>query len=156
MAANIHVGAAAPGPATPTRNDNAPGQGCVAKGQREAVSGDCAGHGAADQDVIGIDSIHPEKVIALLQIRDQHAGNDAATQERRIFDALQSWPVSTLEARRYLDVLHPAARVLSLRQEGIEILTVWTNQVTECGKPHRVAKYVLTKGAAAAGGGRAL
>ncbi len=48
-----------------------------------------------------------------------------------------------IEARRDLDILSPAARVLELRRKGYRIDTVWIKQPTDCGKLHRVAKYVL-------------
>lgn len=55
---------------------------------------------------------------------------------------------TTIEARTTLDIIHPAGRVLSLRKAGEKIETVWTWDVTEQGKPHRVAKYLLAGGGA--------
>ncbi len=51
--------------------------------------------------------------------------------------------MTTLDARRDLDVLHPAMRILELRQLGYDIRTVWVQQPTACGKLHRVGKYLL-------------
>lgn len=71
--------------------------------------------------------------------------NTASAQRKRILEALKIAPVSTLKARRDLDVLHPAARVLELRKRGNEIHTFWNLEPTACGRLHRVAKYVLLK-----------
>ena len=65
----------------------------------------------------------------------------------RILRALRAGPVSTITARSTLDILCPAARVLELRRAGYRIKTVWVWERTDCGKSHRVALYVLGKGA---------
>lgn len=72
-----------------------------------------------------------------------YADLSAAAQRARLLDALRCGPVTTLEARRNLDVLHPAMRVCELRREGYRIETVRVPQATESGKDHNVAKYVL-------------
>lgn len=70
--------------------------------------------------------------------------NSAAAQRSRLLDyLLRKANITTLEARKNLDVLHPAMRILELRAEGHRIDTVWTHQATDCGKVHRVARYVL-------------
>ncbi|MBH9552872.1 helix-turn-helix domain-containing protein [Inhella sp. 4Y17] len=51
--------------------------------------------------------------------------------------------ISTLEARTLLDILHPAGRVKELRDEGHNILTLWTDAPTEAGELHRVGVYLL-------------
>jgi hypothetical protein len=71
------------------------------------------------------------------------AANTAAAQRMRILERLHRKPLTTLEARAELDVMHPAARVMELRRKGHEIDTHTTRQYTECGKPHRVALYIL-------------
>lgn len=71
------------------------------------------------------------------------AGNSAAAQRARILAALRVAPLSTLDARSSLDVLHPAARVMELRSEGHSIVTHWTTADNGEGRPHRVAKYEL-------------
>lgn len=76
--------------------------------------------------------------------------NSASAQRSRLLEAMSRHPVSTIEARRDLDILHPAGRVKELRdREGHQILTVWSREPTECGKLHRVARYVLVKRSAA-------
>lgn len=64
--------------------------------------------------------------------------NTASHQRFRLMEALREGPVSTIYARQHLDVLHPAARVQELREEGHRIVTHWTDE-----ENHRVAKYVL-------------
>lgn len=72
-----------------------------------------------------------------------YADLSAAAQRARLLDALHCGPVTTLEARRNLDILHPAMRVKELRGMGYDIATVWVWQATDAGRMHRVAKYVL-------------
>ena len=71
-------------------------------------------------------------------------GNSAETQRDRIEAALAAvGTLSTVEARRHLDVMHPAMSVLELRNGGLSIDTVWSIEPTECGRLHRMARYVL-------------
>lgn len=78
------------------------------------------------------------------QITSRHSHSNTADAERaRLLDALHCHPVSTIDARRELDILHPAGRVLELRRAGVPILTFWVDEPTDCGKPHRVARYAL-------------
>jgi hypothetical protein len=69
---------------------------------------------------------------------------DAAAQRSRLLDGLRLRPLTTLQARRELDVLHPAARVMELRRDGYPIDTTWAYDVTSEGYRHRVARYSLT------------
>lgn len=69
----------------------------------------------------------------------------ASAQRARLLDALRCAPITTLEARRNLDILMPAARVRELRLEGYRIETIRIHQETDSGKPHNVARYVLAK-----------
>lgn len=73
-------------------------------------------------------------------------GNSSHDQRQRLLEALHRRPVSTLEARKEMDVLHPAARVMELRKQGIPVETHWTTQDTIDGRPHKVASYVLMAG----------
>ena len=53
-----------------------------------------------------------------------HLSNtNAAMQRARLLDALKRRELTTLQARRELDVLHPAARVMELRRNGYAIAT---------------------------------
>ena len=80
----------------------------------------------------------------------QHSGNGSAAQRVRLLTRLRLGPVSTLQARHELDVLHPAARTMELRRRGFNIVTYWRHECTAKGKLHRVALYVLAGEADAA------
>ncbi len=75
--------------------------------------------------------------------------NTAIAQRKRILDYLRHHPLDTLTARKELDVMHPAARVMELRKQGVGIKTVRIDRPSDCGKMHTVACYVLEVGAAA-------
>lgn len=71
----------------------------------------------------------------------------AEAQRARLLDALRCGPITTIEARRNLDILMPAARVHELKHRyGYDIQKVIVQQETEGGRLHRVAKYVLMAG----------
>lgn len=76
--------------------------------------------------------------------------NTAIAQRRRILDFLRIHPLDTLTARKELDVMHPAARVMELRKQGIGIITTKIDRPSDCGKIHKVACYILEVGAVAA------
>jgi len=80
---------------------------------------------------------------------DPNAVNPIFLQRIRLLDALRLTSLTTLEARRLFDVMHPAARVMELRRMGYKIDTVWTTDFTSSGYPHRVARYVLRQDAEA-------
>lgn len=69
--------------------------------------------------------------------------NSRAAQRRRLLLALRSAPVSTLTARKELDILHPAGRIKELREQGFDIHTLWQWEPTDSGKQHRVGLYCL-------------
>ena len=61
-----------------------------------------------------------------------------------MIEALRDGPVSSIQAANDLDIVHPPSTVRRLRKDGHEIVTNWTYQATESGRPpHRVAEYVL-------------
>lgn len=68
--------------------------------------------------------------------------NSSAAQRQRLLEALRQGMVSTITARRDLDILSPAARIIELRKHH-RIDTVRVNQPTDCGKLHRVGLYAL-------------
>lgn len=76
---------------------------------------------------------------------DRHfADNSAAAQRARLYDALCIAPVSTIQARRNLDILMPGTRIWELRhRHGKNIDKVMVKEPTDCGKLHSVALYVL-------------
>ncbi|UOA06944.1 helix-turn-helix domain-containing protein [Methylobacter sp. S3L5C] len=68
--------------------------------------------------------------------------NDAKTQRAIVLAWLLLRPLSTLEARKDLDIMAPAARIFELKQQGHNIVTHWT--IADNGKArHRIASYVL-------------
>jgi hypothetical protein len=71
--------------------------------------------------------------------------NSTKSQCARLLAALMRGPVTTIEARRDLDILAPAPRVHTLRhQHGKNIVTTWIDELTsDGGVLHRVARYVL-------------
>lgn len=70
-----------------------------------------------------------------------------AAQRARLLVWLRERPISTVEARKYLDILAPAPRIYELRHdENFNILTHWCDEATDQGVTHRVARYVLHPG----------
>ncbi len=70
--------------------------------------------------------------------------NSTASQRSRILRHLQGiGPITTLQARHLLDIMHPAQRCLELKKAGHRIVCIWTNDVTPEGYSHRVGKYIL-------------
>lgn len=77
------------------------------------------------------------------------ASHTSTEQDRRLLLALRTGPVSSIQAANDLDIVHPPSTVRRLRKNGHMIVTNWTYQATEPGRPpHRVAKYVLLQEAA--------
>ncbi|MDO9622373.1 MAG: helix-turn-helix domain-containing protein [Pseudomonas sp.] len=77
------------------------------------------------------------------------ASHASAEQDRRLLEALRTGPTTTIEAAIGLDIVHPPSTIRRLRKYGHNIVTHWTYQATESGRPpHRVAKYVLLQEAA--------
>ena len=75
-------------------------------------------------------------------------GTDAKAKQRAvILEALRAGPLSTLEARERLGVLHAPGRVLELRRAGFKIETQTGTRFDAEGRRHRVGVYVLASGA---------
>jgi hypothetical protein len=70
--------------------------------------------------------------------------SNAHSQRQRILDHLSREPLTTLQARKELDIMHPAARIQELRKQH-NIITHWTTDDSGKAK-HRVACYVLLAG----------
>ena len=75
--------------------------------------------------------------------KSKFTADTAAVQRARILEELKHRPLTTLQARRDLDILHPAGRVRELRLGGYLIASTWTYDVTTEGYLHRVARYQL-------------
>lgn len=83
------------------------------------------------------------RIEALEKIRTKHSANDAGTQSKRLLEAMQALGgISTIEANRYLDILHPPARKLNLIEAGHIVTLAWVYEASSCGQIHRVGKYV--------------
>ena len=67
---------------------------------------------------------------------------NSASQRQRLLEWLRTRPITTLQARKELDIMHPSQRVLELKALGHNIITHWTTDDTGKAK-HRVACYVL-------------
>ena len=73
-----------------------------------------------------------------------HTDNSAFSQRMRILDWFLDKPsLTTEQARRELDIMHPAARIMELRAIGYNILSFWEIVPTASGKTRKIAKYVL-------------
>lgn len=74
----------------------------------------------------------------------------AGAQRGRILAHLKTnRSLTTLEARQNLNIMHPAARVMELKERGYHIITNRRKDVDSEGRLHSVAEYVLmpSKGA---------
>ncbi len=70
----------------------------------------------------------------------------AANQRAVLLDALRHRTLTTLQARKELDVMNVSQRIGELRAAGVKITTLRTVEMTECGRLTSVARYVLTGG----------
>jgi len=78
------------------------------------------------------------------QILREHRSVSSKTQQQRLALALsRSNCINTIEARAYLDVMHPSGRIKELKAQGWNIEKVWIYVVGECGLKHRIANYFL-------------
>lgn len=68
---------------------------------------------------------------------------DRSKQSAALLEALRRGPITSIEAREGLGILHPAARVRELRRAGYGIDTVWRTGEDAQGRRHRVGTYVL-------------
>lgn len=85
------------------------------------------------------------RVTRLLRLLRNMGGNATETQAKRMLLAIEGGGVTTHEARTYLDVISPSARVSELRHAGHEIETIWRRQITGAGSVHRVGKYISAR-----------
>lgn len=96
--------------------------------------------------------VGPEKQTANKKSIFDDTGNAASAQRSRLLTALKKQSVTTIDARRDLDIFHPAQRVLELRAEGFDIKMSWCRELSDCGALHRVGKYLLASLAPIVGG----
>lgn len=91
----------------------------------------------------------PDAVGAKVGYKTTCNGNSTEAQRKRLHDALRASQsgLTTLEIRHGLDILMPATRVYELRHwDGLNVVTHWSDEETQPGKTHRVARYVLMPG----------
>ncbi|MGY5476831.1 helix-turn-helix domain-containing protein [Pseudomonas aeruginosa] len=63
------------------------------------------------------------------------ASHSSTEQDRKMMEALRKGPITTLEAANDLDIVHPPNTIRRLRNKGHEIITHWTYQATDPGRP---------------------
>lgn len=96
-------------------------------------------------------ALNNDKQAARQKRPSRHTGNSAFSQRMRIVDWFTNKPsLTTEQARRELDIMHPGGRIMELRNMGYNILTFWEDVPTASGKTRRIARYVMLsiKGAA--------
>ena len=72
----------------------------------------------------------------------QGHSNSLACQRQRMIAWLQAYgSINTIQARRELDILAPAARIFELRHKGFDIETCWEDM-----EGHKIGRYVLMSG----------
>lgn len=81
--------------------------------------------------------------------RAELTDTSASAQRARLLEALRQGPLTTIQIRRDLNIMMPAARVKELRDLDYRIITQWVNDHDEMGRAHCVAKYVLIQEAVA-------
>lgn len=79
------------------------------------------------------------------KLQSKFSDNSTYSQRIRLLQKLRECSLSTSEARRELDIMHPAARVQELRETGLVIHTVWTSEKTATGRTRHLARYVLVR-----------
>ncbi len=93
-----------------------------------------------------LDTTHAENVGSAKEKQLSYSTQKPA-QWQRIIEWLQHKPLTTLQARNELDVMHPSARVQELKAKGFNIITRMV--VEDSGKAkHKIGQYVLLQGAA--------
>ncbi|WP_063894744.1 helix-turn-helix domain-containing protein [Burkholderia stagnalis] len=92
----------------------------------------------------------PERAAEAKNFGLQYIDNSAKAQRARVLAFLHEYgSLSTLDARHKIDVMHPAARVMELRERGFRIVTIWSREMTPEGGTHRMARYHLMREVAA-------
>ncbi len=82
--------------------------------------------------------------MTLINTPQQYHSNSLANQRQILLKYLQqNQRITTLEARRKLDIMHPSGRIRELKAMGYNIITNLKNDTTFKGINHRVAEYVL-------------
>lgn len=78
--------------------------------------------------------------------RKANTNTSTAAQEQRALEVLMAGSANTVELRHLHNIMQPAARVKSLREQGHTIHTIRETATDPEGRSHRgVARYVLVK-----------
>jgi hypothetical protein len=88
----------------------------------------------------------PDRVAALIAIRDSNPGTRSASQRTRLLSAIERLgSVTTFEAMRFLDVFDPRPRKLELVRRGHPIESTRDRMETEAGVVHRIGRYFMDR-----------
>lgn len=73
--------------------------------------------------------------------------NSTNNQQAKLLDYLiEHGSITTAQARKELDVMSPAPRIMELKALGYSIVTLCDNWISDHGINHRgIARYVLTQ-----------
>ena len=78
----------------------------------------------------------------LKRIAQEIQGSSGYSQRRRVEAALELGGITTVDGIRFLDIIRPATIIQNLRDDGQNIVTQRTWDVTEAGERHYVGLYV--------------
>lgn len=91
---------------------------------------------------LGADTTNPNQATRKPKFND----NSAYNQRLKLLDYLfERGSITTSEARKTLDIMSPAARILELKLNGYLIVTVWIDWMSDFDIRHRIANYVLVQ-----------
>ncbi len=79
-------------------------------------------------------------------VNDKPSTHTSAQRDAILQQLKKSQSLTTLFIREKMGIMHPAARIMELRQMGYNILLHWINETDVAGITHRVAYYVLHQG----------
>lgn len=80
--------------------------------------------------------------------KNKLSSDNESQRQRLMAYLLANHSINTLEARKQLDVFHPAGRIKELKdKEGYNIVTTWEHIETDKGE-HRIGRYTLLAGIA--------
>ncbi len=86
----------------------------------------------------------PHRVAILGHILKEHQSVSTQSQQQRLSLALTYLGnITTIEARDYLDIMHPSGRIKELKKQGWLIISSRVRHIAPCGASHFIANYVL-------------
>jgi hypothetical protein len=90
-------------------------------------------------------SNHDQARLAVFaQILSEHRSISSKSQQQRLALALTYLGnITTIEARDYLDIMHPSGRIKELKEQGWLIISSRVRHIAPCGASHFIANYVL-------------